>query len=257
MTATYVPTPADFDALVAYAHARGIDPLAVATVLYFESAGFEPGPLSERLDKSGAYAVGGLNQMSADNLDALGITPDDWLARTAAGQLAVIFPWWDSLVHTFAGGAWPTDPAHLEALNYLPGRYRDRGAATNPSAVLATRGEGLYNAPLDPKPTTGSVTVTTIGRALSQSVAAGGARWAMLAAGIAGAVARAAAGAGGGPSSPPNPPSTPATPPATAPATPNAKRGGSLLAIALAAAVAFAWKGRALVAALVLAKGAC
>ena len=199
----YAPTPADFDALVALARARGTDPTGVALTLYIESAGFNPASAGP----NGDGAVSGLNQMSIANLAALKppLTPAQWMAMTVAQQLAVIFPWWDGLAKAFNGGRFPPDGSNLLALNFLPKYYQSSGAALNPNAPIVSSPDPYYarNTFYDPDKT-GSITVNTIAKRQAQQAAAGGARWQLLANGVASAIARA--GGGGGSSSPVVPP---------------------------------------------------
>ncbi len=207
---TYAPTEADFDVGVAGARARGIDPLDVFELLWIESAGFNPASLGPSNDG----AVSGLNQMSRANLASLGLTPDQWTAMSAAAQFQQIFPFWDSLAKSFNARHFPVDGPNLLALNFLPSRYQSSGAAANPDAALSTKGDAYYaaNTFYDPAKT-GAITVNTIRNRFASQRAAGGARWALLANGVAAALARA--GAAPAPVAPPSTPAAPSSPGST------------------------------------------
>lgn len=188
MSTSYTPTTADYDALVSDARARSIDPLDVTELLWIESAGFDPASMGPGKDG----AVSGLNQMSKANLASLSLTPAEWTSMSAAQQLALIFPFWDSLARSFNGGKFPADGPNLLALNFLPDLYRSSGAASNPDAVMSKRGDAYYakNTFYDPA-NTGTITVNTIRAQWAQQRAAGGTRWAQLSAGVNAAIARA------------------------------------------------------------------
>lgn len=171
---SYTWTPADYQALVQLAQSKGTDP-AQSAMLFLEESGLNPtnpGP-------SGA-GVGGLNQMSTSNLSSLGLTMAAWLAMSAATQLPYIFRFWSSLVAGDAGGVFPTDAGTLLALNFLPGAFKNVGAATNPNAVLCAAA-GPYanyytdNKSLDPG-NTGTITPATCLQRLN-NVAAASSYW--------------------------------------------------------------------------------
>jgi len=128
--------------------------------------------------------VGGLNQMSSDNLKNMGLTRSQWLSMTVAQQVAWIFAWWDGLS---IGIPYPADAAAIYALNFLPARYKSR-ATNNRDAPLTSAGENYYdkNSSLDPDHT-GSITVNTIARKLSGIMASTNSRWKMIQNGIANA----------------------------------------------------------------------
>jgi hypothetical protein len=176
----YQVTSQDFDVLVRESRKRGIDPRDVAIVLYIESAGFDPA------SAGGGGAANGLNQMMPENLRSIGFTPEAWRALSAAEQLPFIFRWWDSMASAFRPAGFPPTAGDLGALNFLPGRYKERGAATNPDAPLTAAPEKFYerNTFYDPVKS-GAISVNTM-RA-RQQLEARGARWQLLLSGIAAA----------------------------------------------------------------------
>jgi hypothetical protein len=181
---TYQPTAADFAALVSLSKSQSppIDPTQVALVL-FEESGFDPS-----VQNSGGAPVYGLNQMSAANIQSLGLTVAQWTSMTAAQQLVYIFRWWDALASGDNGGQFPSDAGMILALNFEPGAFKNINAGSNPDAVLAGA-NGPYaanytaNKALDPN-NTGTITVNTCRTYLTNVAARGGARWQMLLAGI-------------------------------------------------------------------------
>lgn len=180
---TYTWTQDDYEALAQLSAAQSppIDPVQVALVL-FEESGLNPaspGP-------AGANPpVGGLNQMSTDNLTNLGVTRAAWLAMTAAEQLPIIFKWWNSLANSDNSGNFPADGGTLLALNFLPGSFRSVGAGSNPNAAVAGAA-GPYasyynsNISLDPQ-RTGVITPATCELRLQNVAAAAGAKWTAIA----------------------------------------------------------------------------
>lgn len=192
MSSDYRITEADFDALVSESRKRLIPADDVALVLYIESAGFNPASAGP----GGRGGANGLNQLTPQNLKTMGFTPEAWRSLSAAEQLPRIFRWWDAIARDFAGGKFPTDAGQLAAMNFLPGRYRDKGAATNPDAALTREPESFYsnNVFYDPQKT-GTITVNTIRE--RQALEATGARWRELEQGIADARARSGAGGSG------------------------------------------------------------
>jgi hypothetical protein len=243
----YTPTPEDFDALVREAKARHIDPLDVAVVLYFESAGFDPASLRKR--KDGTFLVGGLNQMSAENLRAYGIEQATWLAMSAAEQLPTIFRFWDSLARGFAGGTFPTDEAQLEAINFAPKRYKDSHAVDDPHAVLITAADGRTysdNLSLDPK-RTGEISLDTIRDTFAAITTSSEPRWLLVRDGVRDAIVRSGSAPTPGPRPPP-------------PSPPKSKTSKALAVVALGGVLAWlATRGRTLLiaAAAAAAHGAC
>lgn len=168
----YSWTPSDFEELIALSQARGIAPSQPA-MIFLEESGLDPtngGP-------SGASPpVGGLNQMSSDNLSAIGLTRARWLAMSAAEQLPYIFSFWDSLAAKDNGGAFPADAGTLLALNFLPASFAASHAGSNPNAVVAGK-NGPYasdyaaNVSLDPSGS-GSITPATCALRLANVAAA-------------------------------------------------------------------------------------
>ena len=206
---TYQPTSADFQALVQLSRAQHppIDPTQVAVILFEESAGFNPAQ-----QNFGGAPNYGLNQMSASNLSAIGLTPAQWTSMSAAQQLVYIFRFWASSAATANGGRFPSDGGELLAMNFEPGAFANVQAGSNPNAVLAASG-GPYasnyaaNKSLDPEGT-GQITVNTCRQLVSNLLVnyAGNSRWQMIEAGIA-----AASGGGGLPPISPVPPPQPAS----------------------------------------------
>lgn len=172
-----IPSPADYATLVDLAEQRGLDPLGIAAMFFWES-GFNPanpGP------PSADPPVGGLNQMNEPNINGLGLTRAQWLGMSVAQQLGWIFHWWDGLA---AHIPYPADAAALYALNFLPARYKER-ALTSRDAPLTSAGEGWYesNTTLDPDHT-GAITVNTIARHLAKVAASTNSRWQMIRQGV-------------------------------------------------------------------------
>lgn len=166
-------------------------PLGVGMLLFLES-GFDPSSPGPAPDA--ANPVGGLNQMSLENLDTLGISRSAWLSLSAAQQLPVVFKFWQGLARTFAGAVFPSDGPGLLALNFLPASYQSSGAATNPYAVLAASAgpyaaEYAANVFYDPDKT-GEITPLTIRRRFMLTDAANPPRWRALRANLAAAIAR-------------------------------------------------------------------
>lgn len=161
-------------------------------LLYIESKGFDPA--SPGPNPAAANPVGGLNQMSLENLSTLGVSRPTWLSLSAAQQLPIIFRFWQSLARSFAGGAFPPDGPRLLALNFLPASYQASGAATSSTAVLSGK-NGPYaadyapNAWYDPDGT-GEITPQTIAKRFALEDAANAPRWQTLRVGIAAAVDR-------------------------------------------------------------------
>lgn len=233
---TYTPTPADFDALVSLSRGAGIDPSQVLLVL-FEESGFNP-----RNPGPAGANVAGLNQMSSENLEAMGLTRTAWLAMSAAEQLPHVFAFWRNLAQTFHGGTFPSDAGDLLALNFLPGAYKAAGAATDRNAVIAGK-TGAYawayadNPPL--QNAGGVITVNTLASYLAGVSLRGGAPWALLVSGLNAAIARAGGSGGGGGGVITVPPITIVGTPETPPATPGSSVAGAR--IASAATPLFGW----------------
>lgn len=236
---TYAWTPVDMDVLVALSAATKptpIDPVGVASVLWIESAGFNPanpGPPGANPQ------VGGLNQMSTPNLTGLGLTRAAWLAMSAAVQLPWIFKWWGQNAVTFNHGRFPADGARLLAMNFLPGSYLTSGADANPDAAICGKAGPFasfyaWNTYYDPKGT-GIVSVNTIALRQQMDAAAGGARWNQLVADIGAAQRRA----GGGPQTP-SPVAASSSPPSS-----GRTGGGGLVALVGLAVVGLVVRGRA------------
>jgi hypothetical protein len=248
---SYQWTTADMDALVAASAATSppIQPSNVALVC-LEESGFDPhnpGPVGAQ------PPVGGLNQMSSDNLSAMGLTRAAWLAMSAAEQIPHMFAFWTGLCARFRGGVFASDAGDLLALNFLPGAYKLAHADRDPNATIAAA-LGPYaayyrdNIVLDPA-RTGAITVNTcrdyLGRVASSGQLA--ARWASLLTAVNAASARAAGlGPGGTGSPPPKPP--PKLPPSSGGTPPLATHGagagaGGVFFVALLIAAA-AFRGR-------------
>jgi hypothetical protein len=133
-------TDVDWDAWVAEANKRGVDPVIGFDVAYRESAGFNPA----QPNLGGAHYYG-LNQMSQSAIEAFKLTVDDWLAMSVAEQAPYVWKFWDGKRAVVPLAF--KDRGHLYAANYVPAYVRKDTDST--SYPLVTKGSPYFQENLD------------------------------------------------------------------------------------------------------------
>lgn len=163
--AAFVPT------LWNVANALDSDPINLAESLYMESS-IEPA-----VQNSAGYS--GINQMSAANLQSMGITPAAYVKLPASVQLEkYVYPFWRSIKasHGITG---PLSARDIEWLNFLPATYVANApdshvVTSNPAYVTPNKSFDHGNK--------GYITAGDIGTSVKN--AATGARWLAIQAAI-------------------------------------------------------------------------